>query len=51
VLGPLWLVPDQRGYPSPEDIPVTFQIGIVGTDGVLLASDMRYEGVFYGGKT
>lgn len=41
MLGPVWLVPDQRGYPSSEDIPVTFQIGIVGTDGVLLASDVR----------
>jgi hypothetical protein len=33
----------QRGQcvyvPAPEDIPVTFQIGMVGEDGVLLASD------------
>ena len=28
--------------PDPEEIPVTFQIGIVGSDGVLLASDRRY---------
>jgi 20S proteasome alpha/beta subunit len=27
--------------PDPEDIPMTFQVGMVGTDGVLLASDTR----------
>lgn len=36
-----WRIPDYREYPSCEDIPVTFQVGMVGSDGVLLASDMK----------
>lgn len=38
--------PRNRGrwiyVPQPEEIPMTFQVGIVGADGVLLASDLRY---------
>jgi hypothetical protein len=30
--------------PPSEDIPMTFQVGLVGTDGVLIASDMRASG-------
>src|SRR5437667_12459885 len=28
-------------HPAPEEIPVTFQIGLVADDGVILASDKR----------
>jgi len=28
-------------YPSTEDVPVTFQVGMVASDGVILASDTR----------
>lgn len=45
----------QRGAyaPDAEDIPMTFQIGIVGTDGVLLASDECYidPGLGQGART
>jgi 20S proteasome alpha/beta subunit len=30
------------GFISPEELPMTMQIGIVGSDGVILASDMQW---------
>ena len=39
----------RASIPDPEEIPLTFQVGIVGTDGVLLASDRGYTNYHDGG--
>src|SRR5258708_3142237 len=35
----------KRYCPPSEDVPMTFQVGLVGSDGVLLASDKRVRDV------
>jgi hypothetical protein len=37
----LWRYADDQGYSPCEGIPVTFQVGMVGSDGAVLASDTR----------